>query len=503
MPTERQPDAADSFNAAFSPAGLRQAVRHGSRHTAIAQAASHVASIVVLASLYHLVAPRDFGLIGMALPVVMFLRIFTSLGLNIATVQSRTLSPALVSSLFWLHLALGTAIALVTAALAPAVAWFFDEHDALLVTLALGGTSIASALGLQHIALLERNLRLGGAALSRLAGQVAGGVVGIALAFLGYGVWALVAQQYVELVALAVVAWGLEPWRPTRPRVGEPLRETLRFGGYFTAGQVVLHLLGSVDKILVGVTLGTEALGFYSQAFAIMMKPVIVLTTPLSSVMLPALSRSVHDRQSYGQIVLAFQRLLGVVSFPAGIGLALVAHDTMLVLGGSKWDAAGPLLAALSATILVQGFINMAGSIFVSAGRWRAMLVGLLVMLVVLIAGLLAGYKLGRYYGQPALGVAWGFSLTTCLALFLPYMLFCLRLVRVSPAAWARQLVRPAAAAVGMGAIVFAVRHGLAHLAWLPPAGLLAAEIATGVAAYTLFAWSDIRWCVNRLRRLD
>ncbi len=72
--SSQQPTTPDALNPAFSAKGLREAVRHGSRRTLFAQLASHVVSLVVLASLYHLVTPGDFGLIGMALPVIMFLR---------------------------------------------------------------------------------------------------------------------------------------------------------------------------------------------------------------------------------------------------------------------------------------------------------------------------------------------------------------------------------------------------------------------------------------------
>ncbi|MBI2826426.1 MAG: lipopolysaccharide biosynthesis protein [Planctomycetia bacterium] len=497
-PDER--DDTDRLSASFSAEHLRTAVRRGSRRTILAQAASHVVSLVVLATLMRLVDPANFGLIAMAMPVVLLLRIFTSLGLNVATVQSREVTPALVSTLFWLQLALAAAMAVVALALAPAMALLYRQPEVAWVTAALALLSVATALGLQHIALLERNLRLGRAALARLGGQITGGVAGIAVALAGHGVWALVAQQYVEMLALAAIAWQLEPWRPGRPRIAAPMAHALRLGGYFTASSLVFYLMGNVDKVLVGVALGEAALGLYSQAFSIMMKPVLVLTTPLTSLMLPALSRSAHDRASYRGIVLAFQRLLAVASFPAGVGLLIVAPEAMLALGGSHWADAGYLLSALAVTILAQGFINMAGSIFVSAGRWRAMFVGSIAMVLVLTVGVLIGLFAGRRYGWPALGVACGFSLTTCLAIFLPYMLFCLRNVGVPRADWARQLWRPALAAMAMGAIVFAARGTLLTTSSLSPASLLGVEVTVGVAAYALFAWRDLTWCWNQLR---
>ncbi len=138
------------------------------------------------------------------------------------------------------------------------MAWFYREPQVSTVLVALAATSLASAVGLQHIALLERNLRLGSAATCRLVGQGAGGVLAIALAVAGWGVWALVVQQYVELVALAALAWYLEPWRPSLVRGREPVAHTLRFGGYFTTTQIVLNLLTNADKILVGFLLGAR-----------------------------------------------------------------------------------------------------------------------------------------------------------------------------------------------------------------------------------------------------
>ena len=278
-------------------------------------------------------------------------------------------------------------------------------------------------------------------------------------------------------------------------------RRDAALGGYFTATQIVFHLLTNVDKVLVGFMLGREALGYYSQAFTVMMKPVVVLTTPLTSVMLPALSRSVHDRAHYAQIVLAFQRLLAVASFPAGVGLILVARETMVVLGGPQWAEAGRLLEVLAAAVLVQGFITMAGTIFISAGRFRAMLVGSLVMLVVLVQGLLVGYFVGRTYGDATLGVAWGYALTMCIPLFLPYMLFCLRMVGVSPWAWSRQLVWPGLAALAMGAIVFAARRRSSGSRGFRPWASSSRKSRLGGGVYAAFAWREIRWCLDRLRR--
>ncbi len=176
----------------------------------------------------------------------------------------------------------------------------------------------------------------------------------------------------------------------------------------------------------------------------------------------------------------------------------------------------------LAATILVQGFITMAGTIFISAGRWRAMLAGSVGMLAVLVPrhiGWLffrpsAGERPARRGldplrrtgddGRMAAGRAWrglGFF-TDDLPADVPSVHAVLPAVGRRVTAGLGPTISPAAlAALGMGIIVFVVREILTSYAAPPPVVLLLVEVGAGVAAYTLFARREIRWCLEQLRR--
>ncbi len=213
--------------------------------------------------------------------------------------------------------------------------------------------------------------------------------------------------------------------------------ELVRFGGYYTASSLMFYLATTADKIVlgrIGVN-GERELGFYTQAFSLMMRPVYLVTTPLAGVMLALLSRSAHDPPEYRRLLLEFLRLVGWLLFPAGVGMFLVGGDLVLVLGGSAWRPAGVLLVTLAPTILVQGFFNVAGSVFASAGRARALFFGSAVIALVLCQAFVVGRLLGERFeptaGGPALGVAWSYSLTSIGVLFVPYMLYCLHTVGV------------------------------------------------------------------------
>jgi O-antigen/teichoic acid export membrane protein len=485
----------------FTSAGLKQAVRRGARSVAIAQILSQLISLVVLATLYRLVTPEEFGLVGMALPLFLFLRIFTTGGLNVATVQRGRLSSEEVSSLFWLNLGFGLATMLVAAAAAPLWAWFLQEPRLVETTIALSGTLFLAAAGLQHQSLLERNLRFGPLAVARLLAHLAGGVAGIAAALAGYGVWALIVQQYVEWLLLDLGLWLAEPWRPNRIGRGAPVTDLVRLGGYYSGASVMFFLTSNVDKVLVGRVLGKYELGLYSQAFNLMLKPVYLLTTPLAGIVLPAISRAADDRGSLETLFLAFYRLLAVFLLPAGVGLMLVAPEAMQVLGGDRWSPAGPLLSVLAASILVQGFVNIAGYVMAAVGRTDANFYANTWMALILSAAFIAGLVAGRHAERPSLGVAASYSLTMLLVIFPLYMLYCLRVIGVRPQIWIRQLRRPALAAAAMGLAVWCCRTLLFSLG-LAALPVLIIEIAAGVAIYIALIWGEIAWLIDQLRVL-
>jgi len=511
---DRNPQQTPSLETSFTPEGLKRAVRGGTLATLAGQVASQIVSLVQIAVLYRWLAPSDFGLLGMVLPLLLFLRLFTTLGLNVATVGHAEISSEQVSALFWLNVALGIVTTIAAAALAPALVWFYDVRGllsaenarALLwITVVLGGTAVLSALAAQHQALMERRLQLARVNGLRLAGQIAGASAGIIAAVAGAGVWALVAAQYVELIVLAAIAWLAEPWRPHAPTTRAPVRELLHFGGHYTASSVLFFLGANVDKVLVGAVFGPVALGYYSQAFNLAMKPVLAVTTPVTGVMLPALGRAARDPQQYREIVLAFYRLVAILLLPTGLGLAIVGTEALVVLGGEEWLPAGEVLRVFALLIVVQGFVNIAGSVFASAGRADRLMMAAGVLLLVIVQGICAGWFFGSLFevqfpAQAATWIAGGYFLAIAIAL-LPYLWFCFATVGVRLTDWFRVLRRPLMASISMALVVIALRRVVLSTFDLPTAVLLLLEIAVGVAVYALMARGEIVWLKSQLRR--
>jgi O-antigen/teichoic acid export membrane protein len=473
---------------------LMNTVRKATWNVAACQLGSQIISLGVLATLYRLLSPDAFGLVAMVMPAIMLARLFSGWGLGIASVQDQTLTDAEQSALFYRGLKIAAIAAALLIPCSWGVGWFYHDVRARDISLALSCTLLLISLGTQHQARLERKLCLTRLACCRLGAQAIGGGAAIALALLHAGVWPLVVQQYAEFGALAALLWMSEPWRPRKAdATGVSTRRFLRFGGNYTASSLMFWIATNADTLLIGRLGGEHVLGLYSQAFNLMMKPVLMVTTPVTSVMLPALARAVVVPDDFRKLLVHFFRLVGIVLLPCGVGLFFVAEDVMLLLGGETWRQSGILLRALAPTIIAQGFINIAGSVFASVGRADRLLYGSMIIALLLCQGFAAGWWLGVEFGGTAfggaLGVAVSCSLVTLGVIAVPYLWYCCATAKVPFANVLAALRRPALAAAGMGIAIAIVQ-------WLvvaTPAVRLTIVVPLGIVVYGALAWRDIR----------
>lgn len=482
---------------------LKAAVRGGAFATLATQVVGQLAQLAILALLYRLVSPSEFGLFGLAVPILMFLRLFASAGLHVATVGQADLTRDQLGAIFWLNLAAGLATTVVTVLAAPLIARAYDVADLHRLLWVLAATSLAGALAAQQQAVLERRLQFRQLSYYRIVAMLLGGTVAILLAWRGDGVAALVGQMYAELLVLILLCSRAGGWPQGRPSFVGASR-FVRFGGLFMLSSLVFYLVQYGDKLLLGWLVGDRwpaQVGYYTQAFNWTMKPVFLLTTPLSGVALAGLARAGADVAARTSLVFAFNRLAALLLLPVGVGLMIVAPEAIAVVGGEAWLPAREILRILAATILVQAFVNLCGSLLAATGRAAELLRLSCVFTAWMLLAFAVGLAWGHQYDRPALGLAWGYSLGLLVA-FVPFLNYSLRAAGIAPPAWFANLRAAAQATLAMGAIVLA--YHLAWIAWVdaPPALLLASEVALGIASYAWFARRELAWLRSQLAQL-
>src|SRR2546425_4139783 len=177
---------------------LRQRTVFSGLVTAAAQGAQFFMNLGYIMVLARLLVPQEFGLVAMVTAVTGFLSIFQDAGLSMATVQRQEITHAQVSNLFWVNVAVGGVTTLLVAASAPVVAWFYREPRLVGITLVLSITFVLASSAVQHIALLNRQMRFRVIAVIDILSMLAGYLTGIGMALSECSYWALVGANVTQ-----------------------------------------------------------------------------------------------------------------------------------------------------------------------------------------------------------------------------------------------------------------------------------------------------------------
>ena len=167
------------------------------------------------------------------------------------------------------------------------------------------------------------------------------------MALNGYGAWALVGQQLAAVTTSVIMLWAVSPWRPSFEFSVPDFRALFSFGLNVVAGDFLGFISRNTDNLLIGAFLGPAALGFYAVAYRILDTSQIVLIAAARRLVFPSFSRLQHDLERLHRAYVRMTRLSSVLTLPGYIGLALVAHEAIVVLFGAKWAPAVPAATAL------------------------------------------------------------------------------------------------------------------------------------------------------------
>ena len=318
-----------------------------------ARIAIQLLGIVLLA---RLLSPADYGVTAMVLAIIGVGEILRDFGLSSAAIQAKTLTAGQRANLFWINLGIGAALTGVVAALAHPIAAFYDDERLVLVTLVLSSTFFLNGFSTQFRADLNRHFRFGALATIEVAAQAMALVSALALAALGWGYWALVALQVLQVFFQAIALPIMGGWWPGFPRRGEEMKPLLKFGGSLVGAQILNYASRNVDSIVIGREFGAQALGYYNRAFQLMVLPLNQINAPSTRVALPTLSRLQSQPERYAEFISFGQTvLLNIVGFVLGFSVAQ-ATDIVAVALGPQWAPTVPLFQILA----VAGFFQAA-----------------------------------------------------------------------------------------------------------------------------------------------
>ena len=487
---------------------MRTAVLFGDRRVVLGTLALTVVNILklgmqlaVLPILARLLGPSAFGLVALAMPLILLATMISDAGLGNALVRKRDSSRELESTIFWFSLGMSLGLAVIVALLAWPAATFLAAPKlapvimVLALILPMGGSlSVPNAV-------ISREGKFTLFAMGDVLANLSASAIAIVAALLGAGAWSLVIQQCVLWVVK--VSWvfpvsGFRPMFVCRPRLALPY---LGFGLNAVGANLVDFANKNVPTVVIGGLIGIAAAGHYSMAYQIVRVPDMIISGPLYLSIFASVARWGDDHMA--AVPLALRSLRGIVTglAPLFCGLALTAHLAVLVLLGPAWAPAGPILMLLTPAGLLLCVYSFIGAILMGQGRSEYQF-----RLNVLTGCFLAlGTLVGARYGGE--GVAAGFSAGALLAL--PAYLWVLSKQLFMPIRGiAREVAPPLVASLAMSVAVTALMqrvpalHPVLQLSVLALCGLVTFSLVLALISGRQL-WRDLQWLLASNRRVD
>lgn len=289
--------------------------------------------------LARVLSREDFGLVGAVLVFQAFASLFVDSGFSYALIQRKHPSRLDYSTVLWFNMAVAVAAYLILFAAAPLIAWCYDGDQRLIpLSRVMFISFILNASAIVQTNRLMKKMDVKMVAVSNTLGLTAGAVVGISLAFGGYGAWAIVWQTIVLNGVKSLVLWITSGWLPMFRFSFKSLKSFFSVGSGMMASSFLNVLFQNIYAFFIGNRAGLVPLAYYSQADKWSKMGITSISQVLTSSFLPALSHVQDDEERFTRVSTKMNRFTAYILLPAMGFLAVMAQPIFHCLFGEKWD---------------------------------------------------------------------------------------------------------------------------------------------------------------------
>lgn len=438
---------------------------------------AQVLSWVVTLILARLLTPKDYGLFAMSLAVISFLELFQEFGFGVAIIQRQNISRQQLNTMFWIVFTASLAIVVVAFLGAGLAATFYREPQLIWMVRILSFIFLLNSLGMVPYNLLTKEIDFKHRSLAEGFGVVTSAGVAIILAYLSYGVWALVLGQLARAVVRNISVAIFCGWVPGFEISLSGMKGIMKFGLQVAGASGMSTLSEVANTSIIGRFLGGSDLGFYSMADGLgKSNPLHRLSTAvIQQLSFPIFSKLQHDTEQLRKYFLRITKYLAVISFPLQIGMALVAKDLIHVLLSEKWLPMVRILQIFSLGGIFLIFPLPSASVLFARGKSDVLLRFSGISGFVLVIA----FFIGSQFGLNGVAVGW---IIVFPALRLYLLSLSLRELDLSLRVYVGNIYSPLMATLAMTVIILLLRMVVhAHIGAL---GRLILDVSAGAASY-------------------
>ena len=298
-----------------------------------AQAVAFIVSVV----LARLLDPSTYGIVALITVFITIAQVFVDSGLGNSLIQKKDADDIDFSTVFYTNMAFCMLLYVLIFLLAPAIAGFYGMPDIVPYIRVLSITILVSGVKNVQQAYVSRHMIFRKFFFSTLGGTIAAGIIGVIMALNGAGVWALVAQQVINVTIDTCILWITVRWRPKAAFSLKRLKSLYSFGWKLLASSLLDTVYKDLSSLIIGKLYSSSDLAYFNQGDKFPRLIINNINTSIDSVLLPTLSDVQDEREKLKELTSKAIKLSCFILAPVMIGMAAVAEPLVRIVLTDKW----------------------------------------------------------------------------------------------------------------------------------------------------------------------
>lgn len=303
--------------------------------------------------LARLLMPEMFGLIAMIIVFISIGQTLMDSGMTSSLIRTKNPDQIDYSTVFVTNLLMSIAIYGVTYSLAPLIAEFYNQEVLTDIVRVFALTFVIRAFVAVHVAKLTKEMNFKLQMKLQIPSTIIAGIVGVTLAYLGYGVWSLIWLNLVQAITFTIQNWLFINWRPSLIFDWKRFKHHFVFGYKLTLASLINTIYNDAYRIIIGKFFSPASVGFYNQAETMRLFPVQQISSVVGKVTYPLFS-NINDDVELKSVFRITLKLVLLLVIPVMLALILIAEEGFRFLFGDKWLPAVPYFQVLALASIVR-----------------------------------------------------------------------------------------------------------------------------------------------------
>lgn len=348
-------------------------------------------------AMLRLLDPTDYGKYAKLLVFATIASTMQESGFTAALCNLKEPTHRDYNAVFWCNVGIGAILYCIFFFCAPLIANFYGDADLVSLSRYLFLGFFISSLGTAQRAYLFIHLMNRESCIIAITSILISNIVGVTMAWMDCAYWALATQNILFILVVAVMNWYYSPWRPSFRIDLRPAWKMFGFGSKLLLTNIVNRLSSNAFDFLLGKYYGDRLTGIYSNARKWDDMGSNTINGMLVGVAQPVLSQVRDDQDRYRQVFRKMLRFVSFISFPCLLGLGLIAHEFILVVAGSKWEASAEFLTMLSIYGAIFPLLTLYSQMTISQGRSNINMWCTICLSALVLIGLVVLYPYGLH----------------------------------------------------------------------------------------------------------